>query len=63
MVVLDVMLGQCSMIERPLDPPDEILGLCVVDHTVVVYNRHYWRSFNLKVCMLDFLQLNNKKLV
>jgi hypothetical protein len=48
-VVLDVMLGQCNMIEHPLQPQDDILGLCVVDHSVVVYNKHYWRRFNLKV--------------
>ena len=35
------------MIERPLDPPDDILGLCLVADTVVAYNSHYWRRFSL----------------
>ena len=46
---MDVMLGQCKIIERPLDRLDEIVGLYVVEHSIVVYNSHYWRRFNLKV--------------
>ena len=46
-VVLDVMLGTFRLIERPLDPPDDILGLCVVADTVIAYNSHYWRRFSL----------------
>ena len=52
-VVLDVMLGSFRLIERPLDPPDDILGLCVVEETVVAYNSHYWRRFSLQGKVLE----------
>ena len=41
------------LIERPLDPPDDILGLCVVEETVVAYNSHYWRRFSLQGKVLE----------
>ena len=47
-VVLDVMLGCVVLIERPLEPCDEIVGLAMVEERVVVFNHHYWRSFSLK---------------
>ena len=47
-IVLDMMLGQHRLIERPLDPPDDIVGLCIVADSVVAYNSHYWRRFSLK---------------
>ena len=52
-VVLDVMLGQFNLIERPLDPPDDIVGLFIVAESVVAYNNHYWRRFSLKGEMLE----------
>ena len=58
-VVLDVMLGTFRLIERPLDPPDDILGLCVVADTVIAYNSHYWRRFSLtgKVLQEEYFQV------
>ena len=41
------------LIERPLDPPDDILGLCVVGETVVAYNSNYWRRFSLQGKQLE----------
>ena len=52
-IVLDIMLGQHRLIERPLDPPDAILGLCMVGEAVVAYNSHYWRRFSLKGKFLE----------
>ena len=52
-IVLDMMLGQHRVIERPLDPPDDILGLCMVADSVVAYNSHYWRRFSLKGKFLE----------
>ena len=46
-VVLDVMLGQYQVVERPLDPGDEVVGLALVEETVAVYNHTYWRSYSL----------------
>ena len=47
-VVLDVMLGCVFLIERPLEPCDQIVGLAMVEEKVVVFNHHYWRGFSLK---------------
>ena len=52
-IVLDTMLGQHRVIERPLDPPDDIVGLCIVADNVIAYNSHYWRRFSLKGKMLE----------
>lgn len=46
-VVLDVMLGQFLVIERPLEPGDEVVGLAMAGDRVAVYNHHYWRAFSL----------------
>ena len=47
-VVLDVMLGQFVVIQRPLEQGDPIVGLAMAGDTVAVYNHHYWRAFSLK---------------
>ena len=52
-IVLDTMLGQHTLIERPLDPPDDILGLCITSGNVIAYNSHYWRRFSLKGKMME----------
>jgi hypothetical protein len=46
-VVLDVMLGQFLLIERPLEAGHEIVGLAMAGETVAVYNHHYWRAYSL----------------
>ena len=45
----DIVRLDVVVYNKAFDVQDDIVGLDVVDHSVVVYNSHYWRRFDLKV--------------
>jgi hypothetical protein len=42
-VIVDIMLGHFTRVERPMERGDDILDITVTDNNVVLYNNKYFR--------------------
>ena len=45
LIIIDIMLGHYIKVERPMEKMDEIVDIAITEHSVIVYNNKYWRSF------------------
>ena len=43
LVIVDIMLGHYTRVERPMEKGDDIIDIAMTDKHVILYNNKYYR--------------------